>query len=229
MCIRVNLSFQCGNLPLTLAKVSPLWIDTCAAVISTKGTHVFSMLIFPATSCNNQVCLLFFSLNVKRGFFSAKMQSCKEEKSFEKGRGKSRRFFGRPLFPHCHSESPLFPSFCSCLQFPPRQVGAEEKVDTTFRFSNFNIFTRASLEQGLVFICFLSTQESTQEIFIGRQWRVSKNSFYQNWMRRLWEESKLQSDGGSIRMSAFEYFKIYKPEEFTIWYTRRGENSLGNF
>ena len=42
-----------------------------------------------------------------RGFFSAKMQSCKDEKSFEKGRGKSCQFFARPLFPHCHLESLL--------------------------------------------------------------------------------------------------------------------------
>ena len=33
---------------------------------------------------------------------------------------------------------------------------------------------------------------------------------------------RFQSDGGSIRMSAFEYFKIYKAGEFTIWYTCQG-------
>ena len=41
---------------------------------------------------------------------------------------------------------------------------------------------------------------------------------------------RFQSDGGSIRMSAFEYFKIYKAEEFTIWYRcQRGELSWKYF
>ena len=172
-----------------------------------------------------------------RGFFSAKMQSCKDEKSFEKGRGKSCQFFARPLFPHCHLESllqekklflsPLFVHVCRCRK------GAKKKLT---RFSYFDISTRSWLKQGFVFISiymYVRVQESSLPVDFHMKtveaWEGEmENSFYQNWMKRLWQDSKLQSDGGSIRMLAFEHFKIDKAEEFTIWYTCQGENSLGN-
>ena len=107
--------------------------------IITKGTLVFlidaNLSHQPPSSPNLLKIILLPQCQLfplSRGFFSAKMPSCKDEKSFEK-RPRDKVLWPRPLFPHFVSFfRSLFVLVCSCHQ--GSRLMQRGKVDTTFIF-----------------------------------------------------------------------------------------------
>ena len=107
-------------------------IDTCVAIITSKGTPVFSMLCY------------FYVLFSQFAYYSSPSMS-REVSFLQKCRvartgNLLKNLTGSLPLPcflivtrNLFCNEGVFLSFCSCLQPPPRQVDAEQKVDTTFK------------------------------------------------------------------------------------------------